>query len=75
MTSPRFRLIQLSALGLILGQALGLVSNSSSVFAQSPTGIKPALPTPMSAQSLVGLDAPPQMVVAPKQAIPISEVP
>ena len=69
MTPPRFRLSHLSTLGLILSQALGPSIISSSTFAQSANGAKPSLPTPMSAQSLVGLDMPPQIVVAPKQAI------
>lgn len=75
MTPPRFRPYQISALGLILSQALGLGIGSSSAFAQSAYGTKPALPTPVSAQSLMGLDMPPQMVTPPKQAIPISEAP
>jgi outer membrane protein len=69
MIPARFRLTQLTAFGLILSQTLGLGALSSSVFAQSANGAKPSLPTPLSAQSLVGLDIPPQMVVIPKPAI------
>jgi outer membrane protein len=75
MTPPRFRLSRLSTLGLILGQALGLSAISINAFAQAANGAKPSLPTPMSAQSLVGLDLPPQMVIAPKQAIPTNSAP
>jgi outer membrane protein len=75
MTQPRFRLSQLSTLGLVLGQALGLSMASTDTFAQSANGAKPSLPTPMSAQSLIGLDVPPQMVIAPKQAIPTNGAP
>ena len=75
MTKPRFRLSQLSTLGLVLGQALGLSVVSTNSFAQSANSAKPSLPTPISAQSLVGLDMPPQMVITPKQAIPINGSP
>jgi outer membrane protein len=75
MIPPRFRLSQLTAFGLILSQILGLGAISSSVFAQSANGAKPSLPTPLSAQSLVGLDIPPQMVVIPKSAIPMDGAP
>jgi len=70
MTLIRFRLPQLTAFGLILGQALGLGIHSSTSLAQSANGAKPSLPTPVSAQSLVGLDMPPQMAPLPQQAIP-----
>jgi outer membrane protein len=75
MTPARFRLLRLSTLGLILSQALGLNMVSSNVFAQAANGAKPSLPTPISAQALIGLDVPPQMVVGPKQAIPTSTAP
>lgn len=75
MTPARFRLSRLSTLGLILSQALGLNMVSSNVFAQAANGAKPSLPTPISAQALIGLDVPPQMVVGPKQAIPTSTAP
>lgn len=75
MTSVRFRRSQLSALGLILLQVLGLGLISSYVFAQATNGAKPSLPTPMSAQTLVGLEIPPQMAVVSKQAIPTAAAP
>lgn len=75
MTSPRFRPSQLSTLALILGQALGLSVISFSAFAQVTNGAKSSLPTPISAQSLLGLEAPPQIVITPKQAIPTNGVP
>jgi outer membrane protein len=75
MIPTRFRLSQLSILGLVLGQALGLGFASSYAFAQAANGTKPSLPTPISAQSLVGLDIPPQMVVVSKQAIPTAAAP
>ena len=75
MTPPRFRLSQLSTLGLILCQALGLSATSTNTFAQAANGAKPSLPTPMSTQALIGLDIPPQMVLAPQQAIPTSAAP
>jgi outer membrane protein len=75
MIPTRFRLSQLTTFGLILSQALGLGAMSSSSFAQSANGAKPSLPTPVSAQSLVGLDMPPQMVAPPKQAIATDRVP
>lgn len=74
MTYTRFRLSQITIFGLFLSQALGL-SAPMSAFAQSPTGTKPALPTPISAQSLMGLEIPPQMVALPKQAIPTDGAP
>ncbi|QWE30986.1 TolC family protein [Polynucleobacter sp. Adler-ghost] len=75
MTPARFRLSQPSILGLILCQALGLSTASTNTFAQAANGAKPSLPTPMSSQALIGLDMPPQMVVAPKLAIPTSDAP
>ena len=75
MTPARFRLTQLSTLGLILCQALGLSTTSTNTFAQAANGAKPSLPTPMSSQALIGLDTPPKMVISPKQAIPTSDAP
>ena len=75
MTSAHFRLTKLSTFGLILSQVLGLGIGTSTAFAQSANGTKPSLPTPLSTQSLVGLDIPPQMLVAPKQAIPSAIAP
>jgi len=72
MTPSRFRLSRLTAFGLILSQALGWNAWSSSAMAQSPnTASKPALPTPMSASTLIGLDQPPQIASPPtKPALP-----
>ena len=75
MTSPRFRYSQLSILALILGQTIGLGVISFSTFAQVPNGVKSSLPTPISAQSLLGLEAPPQIAITPKQAIPTNRAP
>ena len=72
MTPSRFRLSRLTAFGLILSQALGWNVWSGSVMAQSPNAAsKPALPTPMSASTLIGLDQPPQIAPPPtKPALP-----
>ena len=75
MIPTRFRSSQLTTFGLILSQVLGLGAMSSNCFAQSAIGAKPSLPTTISAQSLVGLEMPPQMVVIPKTAIPTTTVP
>lgn len=75
MTQPPSRLSQLSALGLILSQAMAIGAYSTNGYAQSANGAKPSLPTQMNAQSLVGLDMPPQMVIAPKPAIPNAVAP
>jgi len=75
MTEARFRLSRQSVFGLILGQALGLSIATNLAMAQAPVGARPSLPTPMSSQALVGLDMPPQMVAAPKQALPTNAAP
>lgn len=77
MTSSRFRLTRLTALGLILSQALGWSTWSGSVLAQSPSAApKPALLTPMSASTLIGLEQPPQIAPSPtKPAIPAMAAP
>lgn len=75
MTEARFRLSRQSLFGLILCQALGLCIATNQAMAQAPAGARSSLPTPMSAQSLVGLDIPPQMVVAPKTALPSDAAP
>jgi len=77
MTQTRFRRSRITVLGLILIQALGLNFWSSPVFAQSPKdAARPALPTPVSASSLLGLEQPPLFVPPPpKAAIPTSSVP
>ncbi len=73
MTLTRFRLSRLTTFGLILIQALGLGAWSSlPALAQNPNGAaKPALPTPMSASTLIGLEQPPQVAPPPsKPAVP-----
>ena len=75
MTEARFRLSRQSVFGLILSQALGLSIATNLAMAQAPVGARPSLPTPMSSQALVGLDMPPQMVAAPKQALPTNAAP
>jgi len=76
MNPPRFRQSRQTAIGLILCQALGLSSWGSTVFAQNPNGAAmSALPTPIGASSLVGLDQPPQFVMPPKSALPSTSAP
>jgi len=75
MTEAGFRLSRQSVFGLILSQALGLSIATNLAMAQAPVGARPSLPTPMSSQALVGLDMPPQMVAAPKQALPTNAAP
>ena len=77
MNPARFRLSRLTAFSLILSQALGLHSWNSSAFAQSPNDLaRPALPTPISASSLIGLDQPPQIAPPPsKTALPSTLAP
>lgn len=72
MTPARLRSSRLTAFGLILGQALGLVTWSFDSLAQSPNAAaRPALPTPMSASTLIGLEQPPQVAPPPtKPALP-----
>ncbi|QWD68581.1 TolC family protein [Polynucleobacter sp. VK25] len=72
MTPNRFRLSRLTAFGLILSQALGWSTWFGNALAQSPNAAaRPALPTPMSASTLIGLEQPPQMAPPPvKQAVP-----
>ncbi|QKM63988.1 type I secretion protein TolC [Polynucleobacter tropicus] len=77
MNPTRFRLSRLTVLGLIVGQALGLQTWGSVAIAQSPNGAaRPALPTPISPSTLVGLEQPPQMVLPPsKTALPSGAAP
>ncbi|MBU3627587.1 TolC family protein [Polynucleobacter sp. AP-Reno-20A-A9] len=77
MTPTRFRLSRLTAFGLILSQALGLGTWSFDAFAQSPSAAaRPALPTPMSASTLIGLEQPPQIAPPPnKTALPNNATP
>ena len=77
MTKARFRRSQITTIGLILSQVLGLNSLASKAFAQSPINApRPALPTPISASSLIGLEQPPQFIPPPtKPALPSSPAP
>jgi outer membrane protein len=77
MTKARFKRSQITTIGLILSQAFGLISCPTSVFAQSANeAARPALPTPMSASSLIGLEQPPQFVMPPtKAALPNTSAP
>jgi outer membrane protein len=77
MTPARFRLSRLTAFGLILSQALGLGTGSLQALAQSPNAAaRPALPTPMSASTLIGLEQPPQIIPPPsKPAVPAVSAP
>ena len=75
MTEARFRFSKQTIFGLILSQALGLCIAPDLAMAQAPAGARPSLPTPMSTQSLVGLDIPPQLLVAPRTALPSDAAP
>ena len=77
MNPARFRLSRLTVIGLVLTQALGLNSWNATAFAQSPNAAaKPALPTPISPSSLLGLEQPPQIAPLPsKAALPSSSAP
>lgn len=77
MTPVRLRLSRLTAFGLILAQALVLNSWSGNTFAQTANGAaRPALPTPVSPSSLIGLEQPPQFVPPlSKPALPNASTP
>ena len=77
MTKARFRRSQITTIGLILSQAFGFISWSTSVSAQSPKeAARPALPTPISTSTLIGLEQPPQFVMPPtKSALPSASAP
>ena len=76
MTQARFRRSQISTIGLILSQTLGLNFVPLNAFAQSPNdAARPALPTPMSASTLIGLEQPPQFVMPTKAALPRTSAP
>jgi len=75
MNPTRFRLSRPAIFGLILIQALGLSINTASVQAQSASGNRPSLPMPTSAQSLTGLEMPPQNIAPPKLALPAQASP
>ena len=76
MTQARFRRSQLSSIGLILSQALGLNFLPLNALAQNPNGAaRPALPIPMSTSTLIGLEQPPQFVLPTKAALPSAPAP
>jgi len=75
MTPRRPHPSQIKAISLILSQALGLGLGSSDAWAQAANGAPPALPTPISAKSLTGLDQPPQFIAPPKLALPDQATP
>ena len=75
MTLRRPHPSQITAISLILSQALGLGLGSSDVLAQAANGAPPSLPTPISAKSLTGLDQPPQFIAPPKLALPDQATP
>ncbi|MBU3556782.1 TolC family protein [Polynucleobacter sp. Ross1-W9] len=77
MIPTRFRLSRLTAFGLILSQALGFGTWSFSAGAQVPNAAsRLALPTPMSASTLIGLEQPPQIAPLPsKTALPETPTP
>ncbi|OWS70217.1 TolC family protein [Polynucleobacter campilacus] len=77
MTKARFKRFQITTIGLILSQTLGFISWSTSVSAQSPKeATRPALPTPISTSTLIGLEQPPQFVMPPtKAALPSASAP
>ena len=70
MIKYRLRLPQLTAVGLILSQTLGFNLQGSSAYAQTQVTVTSGLPKPISPQSLTGLELPPDMVIAPKEAVP-----
>lgn len=72
MTLNRFRRSRLTAFVLILSEALGFGAWSFHTLAQSRNAApRPALPTPMSTSTLIGLEQPPQLTVPPsKPAVP-----
>jgi outer membrane protein len=75
MTLRRPQPSQITAISLILSQALGFGLGSSDVLAQAANGAPPSLPTPISAKSLTGLDQPPQLIAPPKLALPDQAMP
>lgn len=75
MTISQFRRSQIS-LGLLLSLALGFNTWPTSIYAQSPNdAVRPALPTPKSASTLIGLEQPPQWAPPPKPALPTTAAP
>ena len=66
---------QITAISLILSQALGFGWGASSAWAQSANGAPPSLPSKVSVQSLTGMDKPPQFIAKPKAALPDQATP
>jgi len=66
---------QITAISLILSQALGFGWGASNVWAQSANGAPPSLPSKVSVQSLTGIDKPPQFIATPKAALPDQATP
>ncbi len=66
---------QITAISLILSQALGFGWGASSAWAQSANGAPPSLPSKVSVQSLTGIDKPPQFIAKPKAALPDQATP
>ena len=75
MSQARFTFSRQTLFGAFLIQALGLGTPLNQAVAQTAIGGRAALPTTVSPQSLVGLEMPPQMVTAPKPALPNSAAP
>ena len=75
MSQARFTFSRQTLFGVFLIQALGLGTPLNQAVAQTAIGGRAALPTTVSPQSLVGLEMPPQMVTAPKPALPNSAAP
>jgi outer membrane protein len=66
---------QITAISLILSQALGFGWGASNAWAQSANGAPPSLPSKVSVQSLTGIDKPPQFIAKPKAALPDQATP
>jgi outer membrane protein len=66
---------QITAISLILGQALAFGWGSTNAWAQSANGAPPSLPSKVSVQSLTGIDQPPQFIAKPKTALPDQATP
>ena len=75
MTRSRPLPYQITAISLILGQALGFGWISTNTWAQSANGAPPSLPSKVSVQSLTGIDQPPQFIAKPKTALPDQATP
>ena len=75
MTRSRPLPSQITAISLILGQALGFGWVSTNTWAQSANGAPPSLPSKVSVQSLTGIDQPQQFIAKPKTALPDQATP